>query len=143
MRPIISGLFALVLVAAAIPPAAAEEAPGTAQGAIRGVIERQLQAFQQDDGAAAFSYASPMIQRQFRTAERFMTMVRRGYPSVYRPQSVEFRGIEFNEGYAVQEVFFLGPDGRPELALYFMELQEDGSWKINGVRMTAAPDAII
>ena len=43
----------------------------------------------------------------------------------------------------MQEVFFLGPDGRPELALYFMELQEDGSWKINGVRMTAAPDAII
>ena len=142
MRPIISGLLVLLLVAV-VAPAAAEEAPGTAQGAIRGVIERQLQAFQQDDGGEAFSYASPMIQRQFRTAERFMTMVRRGYPSVYRPQSVEFRSIELNDGYAVQEVFFLGPDGRPELALYYMELQEDGSWKINGVRMTAAPDAII
>lgn len=139
MRPIISGLFALLLVAGAAPAAQAEEAPQ----AIRGVIERQLQAFQEDDGSEAFSYASPMIQRQFGTPERFMTMVRRGYPSVYRPQSVEFRAVELNQGYAVQEVFFIGPDGRPQLALYYMELQEDGSWKINGVRMTAAPDAII
>jgi hypothetical protein len=43
----------------------------------------------------------------------------------------------------VQKVFFLGPDGRPALALYFMELQEDGTWKINGVRMTEAPDEMV
>lgn len=140
MRPIISGLFALLLVVVAAPATAlAEDAPQ----AIRGVIERQLQAFQQDDGSEAFSYASPMIQRQFETPDRFMTMVRRGYPAVYRPQTVEFRGVELNDGYAVQEVFFVGPDGSPALALYFMELQEDGSWKINGVRMTEPPDAII
>lgn len=139
MRPFISALFTLLLLAAPAPDALAEDPPQ----AIRGVIERQLQAFQKDDGSEAFSYASPMIQRQFETPEQFMTMVRRGYPSVYRPQSVEFRGVELNDGYAVQEVFLLGPDGRPQLALYFMERQEDGSWKINGVRMTDAPDAII
>lgn len=140
MRQLISLVFGLALVCAAAPAAFAAEDDGQA---IRGVIERQLQAFQEDDGNEAFSYASPMIQRQFGSAETFMTMVRRGYPSVYRPQSVEFRGVELNDGYAVQEVFFLGPDGRPALALYFMELQDDGTWKINGVRMTEAPDEMV
>lgn len=140
MRQLIS-LFFGVAVFCALPLAAtAEDADGQA---IRGVIENQLQAFQEDDGPRAFSYASPMIQRQFATPETFMTMVRRGYPSVYRPQAVEFRSLEFNDGFAVQEVFFLGPDGTPTLALYFMELQEDGSWKINGVRMTEAPDEMV
>lgn len=140
MRPIISSFFALLLFAVALPSAARADEPSQS---IRGVIEQQLQAFQEDDSRAAFSYASPMIQRQFGNAEQFMAMVQRGYPSVYRPQTVEFRGIEFNGDYAVQEVFFIGPDGQGQLALYFMELQDDGSWKINGVRMTAAPDAII
>lgn len=140
MRQLISLVFGLVLACSVAPAALAAEDDGQA---IRNVIERQLQAFQEDDGNEAFSYASPMIQRQFGSAETFMTMVRRGYPSVYRPQSVEFRGVELNGGYAVQEVFFLGPDGRPALALYFMELQEDGTWKINGVRMTEAPDEMV
>ncbi|MEX0922352.1 MAG: DUF4864 domain-containing protein [Rhodovibrionaceae bacterium] len=140
MRQLISGLFGVLLIFAAAPFAAAAD---DAAPAIRSVIERQLQAFQEDDGSAAFSYASPMIQRQFGNAETFMAMVQRGYPSVYRPQTVEFRGLEFNGGFAVQEVFFVGPDGSAQLALYFMALQEDGSWKINGVRMTDAPDAII
>lgn len=140
MRQFISVVFGLALICVLSPAAVAEDADGPA---IRGVIENQLQAFQEDDGRKAFSYASPMIQRQFGSPETFMTMVRRGYPSVYRPQAVEFRSLEFTEGYAVQKVFFLGPDGRPALALYFMELQDDGSWKINGVRMTEAPDEMV
>lgn len=140
MRQLISGLFALLFVFSGVPVTTlAEEAPA----AIRGVIERQLQAFQEDDGGTAFSYASPTIQRQFGDAETFMAMVKRGYPAVYRPQTVEFRDVEVEGGTALQEVFFIGPDGRPQLALYFMERQEDGSWKINGVRMTEAPDAVI
>uniref|UniRef100_UPI00403F8DA0 DUF4864 domain-containing protein n=1 Tax=Microcoleus sp. OTE_8_concoct_300 TaxID=2964710 RepID=UPI00403F8DA0 len=42
---------------------------------IRSVVEKQLQAFQKDDAAGAFAFASPGIQQQFRTAENFMHMV--------------------------------------------------------------------
>ncbi|WP_206602953.1 DUF4864 domain-containing protein [Leptolyngbya ohadii] len=62
----------------------------TDRAAIRAMIERQLQAFQQDDAAGAFAFASPGIQAQCGTPENFMRMVQRGYAPVYRPRSVEF-----------------------------------------------------
>ena len=40
-----------------------------------------------------------------------------------------------------QEVLFVGPDGKPVIAVYTMQQQTDGSWKINGVYLITAPDA--
>ena len=53
-------------------------------------IEAQLAAFAADDADKAFSYAAPGIRALFITAERFLSMVREGYPVVYRPASVTF-----------------------------------------------------
>ena len=33
-----------------------------------------------------------------------------------------------------------GPDGRPRIALYIMERQPDGSWKIDGCILTESDD---
>ncbi len=66
----------------------------TAGGAeIRGVIERQLAAFERDDADGAFAFASPGIRRRFGTPETFMDMVRRHYPPVYRPRDVAFGAL--------------------------------------------------
>ena len=54
------------------------------------IISEQIEAFQADDGARAYSYAAPMIQQVFPTAEHFMAMVCQGYMPVYRPQSFSF-----------------------------------------------------
>ena len=110
--------------------------------AIQQVISEQLDAFQRDDGAQAFSYASPGIRRMFGNADNFMRMVRQGYPSVYRPQSFEFREVVEIEGRLVQEVLFVGPTGQVEIASYLMERQPDGSWRINGVVMRKATDTL-
>src|SRR5713101_1670657 len=107
------------------------------RAAIRTVIEQQLAAFQRDDGSAAFSLASPTIQQQFHSAENFMRMVRTGYPPVYRPRSVAFGDIVTVDGDIVQRVELIGPDGAPALALYIMQRQPDGSWRINGCVLTA------
>ena len=52
---------------------------GQAQSApdaeIRDIITRQLEAFQQDDFATAFTFASPALQGIFQTPERFGDMV--------------------------------------------------------------------
>ena len=114
--------------------------PESDRTAIRQVIEGQLAAFQKDDGAAAFSYASPFIQSKFGTPDIFMDMVRTGYRSVYRPREVEFRDLVSQEGRLFQKVFLIGPDGESVLALYEMQRQPDGSWKINGCILTRAPD---
>ena len=110
--------------------------------AIRAVIESQIAAFRRDDGDAAFALASPNIQRHFRTAETFMAMVRRGYQPVYRPRQVEFQKIVDVDGVPTQEVYVIAPDGQPVIALYPMQKQPDGSWRINGCYLLGSPDRL-
>ena len=138
MRAILG--FLLLFVALASPPAAAQEVSSADQAAIRQVIQSQLDAFQHDDAGAAWSYASPSIQSMFTTPEIFMQMVKTGYQPVYRPREVEFRQLGDVGGSLVQDVFVVGPDGRPVIARYSMEKQPDGSWRINGCALTQAPD---
>ena len=130
-----------------LPPqaaAAGEGMPSAADhDAIRQVIEGQMAAFQRGDGAAAFAYASPGIQAKFGDAETFMKMVETGYAPVYSPQEVEFRGIEMRGGTPIQEVLVVGPDGQPVKALYAMERQPDGSWRISGCVLVKAPDETV
>ncbi len=142
LRSIATIPFLLLLIAGG---ATAQEAtPGGADtAAIRQVIERQIAAFQRDDGPAAFAFAAPGIQGMFGDPDTFMEMVRTGYLPVYRPREVEFRGLVVRRGTPIQEVLLVGPDGRPVLALYSMERQADGSWRISGCTLVKAPDETV
>lgn len=102
------------------------------QAAIRGVITRQIQAFQRNDGDGAFAFASPHIQDQFGNPDRFLDMVRRAYPAVHRPQSVDFTELLVGDGTIIQQVELVGPNGEPELALYSMQRDAAGAWRIDG-----------
>ena len=134
-------LLALLLVAApALAQAPATDVGVTDRGAIRGVIESQIAAFRRDDGPGAFAFASPNIKRMFGTPEDFMTMVRRGYPEVYRPRSVAFGDLIRVEATLLQLVDVVGPDGLAVLAVYEMERQPDGSWQINGCQLMLPPE---
>ena len=66
-------------------------------------------------------------------------MVRDGYSAVYRPRQVEFLDLVEIGGEPVQRVYVVGPDGRALLALYTMERQADGSWRIAGRVLVDAP----
>lgn len=104
--------------------------------AIRAVIKEQLDAFQRDDASTAFALAAPSIQQTFHSAERFLFMVKRGYQAVYRHALVEFREIRDIENLGpVQSVYVEGQDGESVIALYPMERQPDGSWRINGCHL--------
>jgi Domain of unknown function (DUF4864) len=109
------------------------------RAAIRDIIGKQVEAFQRDDGATAFGYASPAIQGMFGTPEAFMDMVRRGYQPVYRPRVFDFAEIVDLQGQPAQKVRVIGPDGRPVTAFYPMTQLPDGSWRINGCFLQA-PD---
>jgi hypothetical protein len=99
---------------------------------VRAVVEAQLDAFARDDAARAFSYAAPSIRSMFGDAERFMAMVRRSYPVVYRPASVAFLVAEADGDEVVQPVHFTDAQGTLWLAVYHLERQPDGSWRISG-----------
>ena len=107
---------------------------------IQTVIEQQLQAFRQDDAAAAFAFASPSIQAKFGTPAVFLRMVQTAYQPVYRPRHVTFKELQLKDGVLTQAVFLVGPDGVPVMAVYLMQKQPDGAWKIDGCYLTAFKD---
>lgn len=132
-----SRLLAFLLALALAWPAAAQELSDSDRAAIRDVISQQLEAFRRDDGNAAFSFASPDVQRLFGTAQTFMDMVRKGYRPVYRPRVFDFGNIVEMNGQPTQRVHVVGPDGRRVNALYPMTRLPDGSWRIDGCFLQA------
>jgi hypothetical protein len=108
-------------------PVAVEDAK-----AIRAVVEAQLAAFAADDAKRAFSYAAPSIREMFGTPDRFMEMVRTGYPVVYHASSVVFLNPVWVEGQLFEGVQLTDADGSVWLATYRLERQPDRSWRISG-----------
>jgi hypothetical protein len=128
VRPVIALCFAAVLASAV---AAQPVAPAEARAA-RSVVAAQLDAFANDDAKGAFSFAAPAIRATFGTPERFLAMVRAGYPAVYRAASASFL-IPVRVGdELVQGVHLTDADGALWLATYRLERQPDGSWRISG-----------
>jgi ketosteroid isomerase-like protein len=122
-----------LLMLLAVSPAWAQSAEDASS--IRSVISQQIEAFQHDDGAKAFSFAAPNIQGMFGTEQNFMAMVARGYQPVYRPRDVQFGTLADVDGTPTQRVDLIGPDGMAYTALYSMEKEADGSWKIAGCQI--------
>jgi hypothetical protein len=142
MRARIIGVLTLMLLAVTLgPPVLADQTAPLGESdraAIRGVIENQIAAFRREDGAAAFAYAAPSIQAQFGDPAQFMEMVRRGYQPVYHPNHVTFGELSQHDNLVVQSVEVVGADGAPATALYFMEHEPDGTWRISGCVLLGA-----
>ncbi|MHB2166160.1 DUF4864 domain-containing protein [Alsobacter sp. R-9] len=130
---------AILWTAAAAALALVQPVAARADDAVRAVIEDQLKAFLGDDGPRAWSHASPGIQTMFRTTDNFMAMVRQGYQPVYRPKAWSFGPLRDTPAGPEQEVRITDTAGEDWLAVYTMERQPDGSWKIAGCRLLKAP----
>jgi hypothetical protein len=105
------------------------------------VIRAQEQAFARDDAKAAYSYAAPAIRELFPDASIFMSMVQHTYAPVYRHKSFEFGEGRAANGQIAQRVHIVDADGRPWEALYTLEQQSDGSFKIIGCMLLKAGEA--
>jgi hypothetical protein len=125
----------LVAAAVASIPLAAQEIAREDAAAIRSVITEQIDAFKRDDGEKAFSLATAGIRARFGSPEVFMEMVRTGYPVVYRPASVRFEAPRVIEGGVYQSVRMTDHEGQAWLAIYPMQRQPDGSWRIDGCQL--------
>lgn len=134
--------WALVLLTGLwLVPATAQQDPDLAQPsaedtvAIRAVISEQLAALRRDDADAAFAFAAPGIREQFRSARAFMTMVREGYGLLMSARSERFLDAAVIGALTLQPLELVGTDGSVVLAIYTMERQPDGRWRISGCEL--------
>ena len=102
---------------------------------VRAVVEAQLAALARDDAATAFSFAAPNVRETVGTAGRFMDMVRKSYPAIYRPASTAFLKPEDHHGQVIQRVQLTDESGIAWLALYSLQRQKDKSWRITGCQV--------
>ena len=130
-------------VACANTPALAQPVSAADARAARGVVAAQLDAFANDDAERAFSYAAPAIRTMFGTPERFLAMVRAGYPAVYRAASVTFLIPLRIDGELVQGVHLTDADGALWLATYRLERQRDGALRISGCDVQPASGKMV
>ena len=68
-----------------------------------------------------------------------MSMVRQGYQPVYRQKSFTFGEITDNDGRLIQHVTIVDANGKLWTALYTMQKQPDGTWKISGCALVEVP----
>jgi hypothetical protein len=110
--------------------------------AAQGVIRAQEQAFIRDDSAAAYSYAAPTIREIFPAPDIFMSMVQNGYAPVYRHKTFEFGDSKSEGNWIAQRVHIVDANGEAWEALYTLEQQSDGSYKITGCSLLKAGQGV-
>ena len=137
MRAIVLLLVLAAGIGLVAPALAADEIV-----AAQNVIRSQEQAFSRDDAAAAYSFAAPQIRRIFPNADIFMSMVQNGYAPVYRHRSFEFGEARAEGEWVAQRVHIVDENGQGWEALYTLEQQADGSFKITGCTLLKAGDAV-
>ncbi|MBR0775212.1 DUF4864 domain-containing protein [Bradyrhizobium diazoefficiens] len=133
----IAALLVALSIALSAAPAFADDI-ATAQG----IIRAQEQAFSRDDAAAAYSYAAPAIREIFPAPDIFMSMVQKGYAPVYRHKSFEFGDSKIDGDWIAQHVHIIDANGEAWEALYTLEQQADGSYKITGCSLLKAGQAV-
>jgi hypothetical protein len=130
-------LLAALLIALASPAGAGDDV-----AAAQSVIRSQVEAFSRDDAVAAYSYAAPAIHDMFPQADIFMSMVQHSYAPVYRHKSLEFGEAHVADGRVAQRARIVDDNGEAWEALYTLEQQPDGSFRIIGCVLLKAGQAV-
>ena len=109
----------------------------------RAIVERQFDAFEHDDGEAAYALAAPTIKQMFGDADHFMAMVRDHYAPVYRHRSAEFGAFKEAGDEASLEATLVDNDNVVWTALYSFRRVSNGDWLISGCVLVKAEGSAI
>ena len=130
-------LLLLVLFSFAAPARATDDVASA-----QAVIRAQEQAFVRGDAAAAYSYAAPAIKKLFPQADIFLSMVQNSYAPVWRHKSFEFGEARIEGKWVAQRVHIVDADGEAWEAMYTLEQDADGSFKITGCSLLKAGQSV-
>jgi hypothetical protein len=129
------GLAAFFALGAGAAPAAEPQVRAADWKSIKQAISAQRAALVAGDGNRAFGYATPALRAQFGDAETFMAMVHLGYPALLTARYTEFLQGAVIDGLVIQPLRLIDVDNSVRVALYTLEKQPSGAWRISGCRI--------
>jgi Domain of unknown function (DUF4864) len=141
MGPIMKMVRAVAVAITLLTGAASAEDLTAASS--RAIVERQFDAFQRDDGQAAYALAAPTIKDMFTDADHFMAMVRDHYAPVYRHRSADFGAFKESGDEASLEATLVDNDEVVWTALYSFRRGPNGEWLISGCVLAKAEASAI
>lgn len=109
---------------------------------IRQLIEKQLQAFEQNDTETAFSLISPIVQQKL-SCQDFMTILNEKYDCLVKPRSIMFRGFTLVDNYPALVSTIMDRQGNLAQGIFVMQHQPDYSWRIHGYKLIPLSEKII
>ena len=133
-------LWLALAVLAGIAAAQAPEVRDADWKAMQAIIAEQRAALVAGDGDKAFGFASPGIRAQFGDGQTFLEMVRGGYAALLTARYVEFLEGAVIDGIVIVPLRLVDADNTVRVALYTMERQSNGGWRIAGCRI--APSTV-
>ena len=116
-------------LAAARAEATLPDAEWTAIKAIIAGAARRVEGRRRQEGVRVRGAG---IRQQFGDAANFLTMVRTAYGALIAARYTEFLEGALIDGSVIQPLRLVAPDNSVRVALYTMQKQPDGRWKISG-----------
>lgn len=130
MLILLSGLALPLSSAAAVNEVSQED-----QLAIKTVVASQLAALADDNADAAFALATADTRSRLRNSDIFLQIIKQQFTPIYRHQRALFSPPEVIAGRMVQIVRLTDSESSVWLAIYQMQKESDGQWKIAGCRL--------
>jgi hypothetical protein len=126
-------LFALGMpvsgVAAAAPVSAVDAR------SIQAVVKSHITALSQDDAEQVFESATSATQVEFGSPEDFLQLIKQEYRPIYQSRHAIFASPEVIDGDTIQVVNVTDDSDHVWVALFRMERDTDGRWKIDGCQL--------
>lgn len=98
--------------------------------AIQTAISDQLAALRSGDASRAFAFASDGIRAQFNDAPAFLRMVQASYAGLLAARYTQFLEGAVIDGRTIQPLRLIQGDDTVLVALYEMQRDERGAWRI-------------
>lgn len=109
---------------------------------IRQLIEKQLQAFWQNDTETAFSLTSPIMQKKL-TQQDFMAVLNDKYDCLLEPCSIIFRGFTSVSNYPALVSTIMDRKGNLAQGIFVVQHQPDYSWRVHGYELIPLSEKIV
>lgn len=109
---------------------------------IRQLIEKQLQAFRDNDFETAFSLTSPKIQSKF-SQQDFIQAIRSRYLAIVESRSIMFGGFTLVKNFPALISMVMDQQGSLVKILFIVQHQQDYSWRIHGYDLVGINEKIV